>query len=119
MGLANIRGVPGIGRRPAASVIDGAAVAARVRGEVAEEVARLSESGGSPPALATVLISDDPASALYVAAKIRACAEAGIGSVHHRLPSAATREKVFELIGGLNADPTVSGILCQLPPPTT
>ncbi|MBS1883360.1 MAG: bifunctional methylenetetrahydrofolate dehydrogenase/methenyltetrahydrofolate cyclohydrolase FolD [Actinobacteria bacterium] len=117
MGLSNVYGVPGIGRRQAARVIDGRSVAARARARVAAEVARLVEEGAAAPALATVLIGEDPASAVYVAAKVKACGEVGIGSVHHHLPGDVTREEALALVDDLNADPAVSGILCQLPVP--
>jgi methylenetetrahydrofolate dehydrogenase (NADP+) / methenyltetrahydrofolate cyclohydrolase len=117
MGLSNVYGVPGMGRRAAARVIDGKAVAAEIRAEVGAEVARLFGEGGARPGLATVLIGDDPASAVYVAAKIRACEEAGIESVHHHLPADIPRDEALALIDALNADPKVSGILCQLPVP--
>jgi methylenetetrahydrofolate dehydrogenase (NADP+)/methenyltetrahydrofolate cyclohydrolase len=98
-------------------IIDGKAVAARLRAEVADEVRALAASSSRTPGLATILIGDDPASAVYVAAKRRACAEAGIQSFHHALPAATQRDDVLELIDRLNADPDVSGILCQLPLP--
>jgi methylenetetrahydrofolate dehydrogenase (NADP+) / methenyltetrahydrofolate cyclohydrolase len=117
MGLSNVYGVPGMGRRAAARVIDGKAVAAAIRAEVGEEVARLVREGGSRPGLATVLIGDDPASTVYVAAKIRACEEVGIKSIHHHLPADIPCDEALALIDALNADPKVSGILCQLPVP--
>ena len=100
-----------------AAVIDGRAVAARVRAEVARDVEALVAGGGRRPGLATILIGDDPASAVYVAAKIKACAEVGIESHHHPLPATASREEALALVDRLNADPAVSGILCQLPVP--
>jgi methylenetetrahydrofolate dehydrogenase (NADP+)/methenyltetrahydrofolate cyclohydrolase len=84
---------------------------------VAAGVAELLAASGRTPALATVLIGDDPASAVYVNSKIKACGEAGIGSVHHQLDAGVSREEAFALIAELNADPAVSGILCQLPVP--
>ncbi len=72
---------------------------------------------GETPGLATILIGDDPASAVYVAAKRRACGEAGIRSFHHELAASAGRDEVHGLIDRLNRDPRVSGILCQLPLP--
>jgi methylenetetrahydrofolate dehydrogenase (NADP+)/methenyltetrahydrofolate cyclohydrolase len=98
-------------------VIDGRAVAARVRAEVAEGVERFVGEHGRPPGLATLLIGEDPASAVYVASKRKACAEVGIESFHHELPADVAREDVLELIDELNAEPAVSGILCQLPVP--
>jgi methylenetetrahydrofolate dehydrogenase (NADP+)/methenyltetrahydrofolate cyclohydrolase len=99
-----------------AQVIDGRAVARRVREEVASEVRALGREG-LRPGLATILIGDDPASQVYVGAKQRACAEVGIRGFGHRLPADAPREEVLALIDRLNADPEVSGILCQLPVP--
>ena len=102
----------------AARVIDGKAVAARVRAEVAEGVAEFTaQHGGSPPGLATVLVGDDPGSAIYVASKQKATAEVGMRGFDHRLAADATREQVVDLIQQLNADPDVNGILCQLPVP--
>jgi len=100
-----------------ATVIDGRAVAARVRAEVAEDVRRFAAEHGRPPGLATILIGDDPASAVYVSGKRKASAEAGIESFHHPLPGSVSREEVLDLIDTLNADDAVSGILCQLPVP--
>ncbi|MFL5845072.1 MAG: bifunctional methylenetetrahydrofolate dehydrogenase/methenyltetrahydrofolate cyclohydrolase FolD [Solirubrobacteraceae bacterium] len=101
----------------AANVIDGKAVAARVRAEVADEVEAFSKSHGVVPGLATVLVGDDPASAVYVGNKIKACAEVGMRSFHHPLPADAPQADVEALIEQLNADPAVSGILVQLPVP--
>jgi methylenetetrahydrofolate dehydrogenase (NADP+)/methenyltetrahydrofolate cyclohydrolase len=101
----------------AASLIDGKAVAQRVRAEVGQGVAEFAERHGRTPGLATVLVGEDPASAIYVGGKQKATAEVGMRGFDHRLPSDAPREQVVELIEGLNADPEVSGILCQLPVP--
>ncbi|WCB94884.1 Bifunctional protein FolD protein [Baekduia alba] len=100
-----------------AIVIDGKAVAARVRADVAAQVRGLASASWRTPGLATILIGDDPASAVYVAAKRRACAEVGIQSFHHALPGDVTRAEVLALVDRLNADADVSGILCQLPVP--
>jgi methylenetetrahydrofolate dehydrogenase (NADP+)/methenyltetrahydrofolate cyclohydrolase len=100
-----------------ARIIDGRAVAARLRASVAQEVTIFASEHGAPPGLATVLIGDDPASEIYVASKRRACAEVGIESFHHPLPATVTEPEVLDLIDALNADPAVSGILCQLPVP--
>jgi methylenetetrahydrofolate dehydrogenase (NADP+)/methenyltetrahydrofolate cyclohydrolase len=99
------------------TVIDGRAIAQRLRASVAEEVHSFTQQFGRPPGLATILIGDDPASAVYVASKRKACAEVGIESFHYALPAATSREDALELIDELNADPAVSGILCQLPVP--
>jgi methylenetetrahydrofolate dehydrogenase (NADP+)/methenyltetrahydrofolate cyclohydrolase len=96
-----------------ATVIDGKAIAADVRARVAQEVAELP----SKPGLATVLVGDDPASAIYVAGKQKACREVGIEPFDHRPPADSTQEDIARLIARLNADPAVSGILLQLPVP--
>jgi methylenetetrahydrofolate dehydrogenase (NADP+)/methenyltetrahydrofolate cyclohydrolase len=101
----------------AAAVIDGKAVAARVREDVAREVAELVLQTGRTPGLATVLVGDDPASAVYVAGKRRACAEVGIADLHRHLASGVPEAQVAALIEELNGDPEVSGILLQLPVP--
>ena len=96
-----------------ATLLDGKALAQSVRGEVGEEVAAL----GRPVGLATVLVGDNPASAVYVRSKRQACAEAGIESFHHELPTDTTEEALLGLVGELNADERVTGILVQLPLP--
>jgi methylenetetrahydrofolate dehydrogenase (NADP+) / methenyltetrahydrofolate cyclohydrolase len=101
----------------AARVIDGKAVAAAVREQVAREVAEFEAEHGAAPGLATVLIGDDPASEIYVSSKRRTSAELGIQSFHHPLPASATEAEVLDLVDALNADHAVSGILCQLPVP--
>jgi methylenetetrahydrofolate dehydrogenase (NADP+)/methenyltetrahydrofolate cyclohydrolase len=101
----------------AARVIDGRAVAARVREQVGAGVAEFTAQHGRPPGLATVLVGEDPASAIYVAGKQKATAEAGMRGFDHRLAADAPREEVVALIEQLNADPAVNGILCQLPVP--
>jgi methylenetetrahydrofolate dehydrogenase (NADP+) / methenyltetrahydrofolate cyclohydrolase len=100
-----------------ATVIDGKGVAAAVRAEVKSEVEAWCAAGGRRPGLATVLVGDDAASAVYVAGKQRACAEVGIEGFAHDLPADVTQADVEELLGELNADPRVSGILLQLPTP--
>lgn len=101
-----------------AAIIDGKAVAARVRAEVAEEVAAFTRQTGRTPGLATVLIGEDPASAVYVSGKQKACAEVGMRPFDERLPADASAWQVAETIARLNADPGVSGILLQLPVPS-
>ncbi len=96
-----------------AVIIDGKAIAAAVRAEVAEEVARLDRQ----PGLATVLVGDDPASAIYVANKRRQTAEAGMRSIDRTLAQDAGHDEVEQVIRELNADPQVDGILLQLPTP--
>jgi methylenetetrahydrofolate dehydrogenase (NADP+) / methenyltetrahydrofolate cyclohydrolase len=100
-----------------ATIIDGKAVAARIREQVAEDVAQLVSERGSPPGLATVLVGADPASQIYVAGKHRACAEAGIASVGFELPEHTSQEELAAVVSELNADPAVSGIIVQLPLP--
>jgi methylenetetrahydrofolate dehydrogenase (NADP+)/methenyltetrahydrofolate cyclohydrolase len=100
-----------------ARIIDGRAVAARVRKQVASEVARLRDATGTAPGLATILVGDDPASAVYVAGKRKACAEVGIADLHRHLPADSSQEDVATVIGECNRDPQVSGILLQLPVP--
>ena len=101
----------------AAQVIDGKAVAARLREQVADEVADFTRRHGRAPGLATVLIGDDQASAVYVGGKQRASQEVGIAGFDHRLAGDIPREEVVALLDRLNADPAVSGILVQLPVP--
>jgi methylenetetrahydrofolate dehydrogenase (NADP+)/methenyltetrahydrofolate cyclohydrolase len=100
-----------------AKLIDGKAVAARVRAEVAEDVARFTELHGRPPGLATLLVGDDPASAVYVGGKQRASAEVGMLPVDRRLGADASAEQVAAELEALNEDPAVDGILLQLPVP--
>jgi methylenetetrahydrofolate dehydrogenase (NADP+)/methenyltetrahydrofolate cyclohydrolase len=100
-----------------ATIIDGRAVAARVRADVAREVAELAEVNGQPPGLATILVGSDPASAIYVANKRKACAEVGIADYHRHLEPDVSHEDVAEVIEECNANPEVSGILLQLPVP--
>ena len=101
----------------AATVIDGKAVAAQVRARVADEVTELSGELGRPPGLATVLVGDDPASAIYVRRKREACEEVGIASHHHEPPGSISQEDLLGLVTELNANEEVDGILCQLPLP--
>ncbi len=100
-----------------ASIIDGKAIAARVRGEVTEGVRAFTEQTGRTPGLATVLVGEDSGSVVYVGAKQRACAEAGMTPFDRRLPADASFEDVAQALSELNADPAVSGILLQLPVP--
>jgi methylenetetrahydrofolate dehydrogenase (NADP+) / methenyltetrahydrofolate cyclohydrolase len=99
-----------------ARVLDGTAIAQAIRAEVATEVARLA-STGRKPGLAAVLVGEDPASAVYVRSKGKACEEAGMHSVTLRLPAAATEAELLETVDRLNADPQIHGILVQLPLP--
>lgn len=99
-----------------ARTIDGKAIAAEVRREVAARVNDL-ESQGVVPGLATVLVGDDPASAVYVRAKRKACAQAGIAARDHDIDASITEAELLELVDGLNRDPDTHGILVQLPLP--
>jgi len=101
----------------AATLIDGKAIAADVRAQVARDVAEHVAQTGVAPGLATVLVGDDPASAVYVAGKRRACAEAGIVDLHRHLPASAAAADVRALLEQLNDDPACSGILLQRPLP--
>jgi methylenetetrahydrofolate dehydrogenase (NADP+) / methenyltetrahydrofolate cyclohydrolase len=93
--------------------MDGKALAARVRAEIAREVEELER----PIGLATVLVGEDPASALYVRRKREACEEVGIESIHHELPSETAEDELIALVDELNGDERVTGILVQLPLP--
>lgn len=100
-----------------ATTIDGKAIARRIREEVARAAAALADSTGVTPCLAAVLVGDDPASATYVRMKERACDEAGLRSRVTRLPADTTQETLLDLVGELDSDPAVHGILVQLPLP--
>jgi methylenetetrahydrofolate dehydrogenase (NADP+)/methenyltetrahydrofolate cyclohydrolase len=104
-------------RPVSANLIDGKAIAQAVREEVRREIEAWCAGGGQRPGLATVLVGDDPGSAIYVANKQRACAEVGIEGFAHDLPADSSQAEVEALLGELNADPRVSGILLQLPTP--
>ncbi len=100
-----------------ARIIDGKAVGAAVRERVADEVAAFEKEAGRVPALATVIVGEDPASQVYIRNKHRACEEAGMRSVHHALPADATESRLLELVAELGLDQDVDGILVQLPVP--
>ncbi len=100
-----------------ARILDGKAIAARIREEIRRKVEERVKSGLPRPGLATVLVGDDPASHVYVRMKRKACAEVGIESFPHELPAAATQEEVEDLVRQLNQNPDVHGILVQLPLP--
>jgi len=101
----------------AARIIDGKAVAAAVRERVAAEVAAYESDAGRTPALATVIVGEDPASEIYVRNKHRACEEVGMRSVHHGLATETTENELLELVAQLALDEDVDGILVQLPLP--
>ncbi|WP_448582711.1 bifunctional methylenetetrahydrofolate dehydrogenase/methenyltetrahydrofolate cyclohydrolase FolD [Thermaurantiacus sp.] len=98
-------------------LIDGKAVAAELRAEVAGAVAKRVAAGCRPPALAVVLVGEDPASQVYVRNKVQACQEAGIRSRTHRLPADVAEAALLDLVQELNTDPEIDGILVQLPLP--
>ncbi len=101
----------------AATLIDGTAFAATVRGKVAQHVARLAEAHGITPGLAVVLVGEDPASQVYVRSKGKLTVEVGMNSFEHRLPAETSEAELLALIDRLNGDPAVNGILVQLPLP--
>jgi 5,10-methylene-tetrahydrofolate dehydrogenase/methenyl tetrahydrofolate cyclohydrolase len=100
-----------------ATLIDGTAIAAKVRAQVAADVEALVAKMGRKPGLAAVLVGENPASQAYVKSKRKACAEVGMESFGHELPKTASQEEVESLVASLNADPNVHGILVQLPLP--
>jgi methylenetetrahydrofolate dehydrogenase (NADP+) / methenyltetrahydrofolate cyclohydrolase len=100
-----------------AELIDGKAVAQQVRAEVREEVEAWVAAGNPRPGLATVLVGDDPASAVYVGGKQKACAEVGMTGFNHKLSGDTSQDEVEQLLTELGADDRVSGILLQLPTP--
>jgi len=101
-----------------AQIIDGKAIAEKVRQTVAEDVAAMVAAGQPRPGLATVLVGDNPASQVYVSSKQKACAQAGIESFGYKLEATASQDEVENLVKELNADPKVNGILVQLPLPS-
>ncbi|WP_223428608.1 bifunctional methylenetetrahydrofolate dehydrogenase/methenyltetrahydrofolate cyclohydrolase FolD [Tateyamaria pelophila] len=100
-----------------ATLIDGKEFAARVRGQVAEHVARLTADHGIKPGLAVVLVGEDPASQVYVRSKGKMTVEVGMNSVEHKLDVDTSEADLLALIAKLNADPAIHGILVQLPLP--
>jgi methylenetetrahydrofolate dehydrogenase (NADP+)/methenyltetrahydrofolate cyclohydrolase len=100
----------------AAQIIDGKAIAARIRRNLTTEIAELS-GRGVRPGLAVVLAGDDPASHVYVRKKTEACAETGVRTFDHRLPATVTEQELVALVERLNLDPAVDGILVQMPLP--
>lgn len=98
------------------NIIDGKKIAASIRAELAQEIARL-KGRGITPGLATILVGEDPASHVYVSSKIKACNELGLRSFHYPLPVSAREQEIIDLIHQLNNDPQVHGILLQLPLP--
>ncbi len=99
-----------------ATIIDGKQFAADLRKKIAGDVAALKQSGKNP-GLAVILVGDDPASHVYVGNKVKACEEVGIASYEHRMPATSTQAEVRHAIKNLNMNPSVHGILLQLPLP--
>ena len=100
-----------------AAIIDGKAIAATLRGRVADEVARVKRDHGLLPGLAVVLVGNDPASEVYVRSKHKQTQDAGMASFEHKLPADVSQAELLELIATLNRNPAVHGILVQLPLP--
>src|ERR1700749_4473304 len=100
-----------------ARIIDGKLIAAELRARVAGEVARVQREHGITPGLAVVLVGSDPASEVYVRSKHKQTQEAGMASFEHKLPADVAQGDLLALIAKLNADPSVHGILVQLPLP--
>jgi 5,10-methylene-tetrahydrofolate dehydrogenase/methenyl tetrahydrofolate cyclohydrolase len=100
-----------------AHIIDGKAVADRIQAEIADESARFAIQNGYPPGLGVVLAGDNPASAMYVRMKRKACEKVGIYSIAHILPDDSTQQTIEGAVQSLNDDPKIHGILVQLPLP--
>jgi len=98
-------------------IIDGKAIAARVRAEVAQAVREIESKTGVRPGLALIRVGNDPASEIYVRGKVKACQETGMAGFEHILPETTSQPELLALIAKLNADPAVHGILVQLPLP--
>ena len=99
-----------------ASLIDGKALSERLRGDIARRAAELS-AAGRQPGLAVILVGDDPASAVYVRNKVKACAEAGFHSVLEQYPASLSQAELLARVAALNADARIHGILVQMPLP--
>src|SRR6266487_4437512 len=100
-----------------AELLDGRPIAEQIKREVAAELAQLFAARAERPCLAAVRVGEDPASAVYVRNKVRACAEVGLGSELHALPESTTAEELLNLIAELNRREEIDGILVQLPLP--
>ena len=100
-----------------ATIIDGKAIADRMRAEITADAARFKERHGFAPGLGAVLAGDDPASGMYVRMKRKACEEAGIESIAHTMSASSTQAEVENTVRNLNEDPRIHGILVQLPLP--
>ncbi len=106
---------PGIGTKPL--ILDGKAIGNAIQTEIKQQVAEVVARYHRTPTLAVVLVGGDPASQVYVAHKEKGCAKVGMASRRHLLPEETTTAELLELVGQLNADPEVTGILVQLPLP--
>ncbi len=100
-----------------ATIIDGKAIAAELRGRIAADVARVTKAHGHVPGIAVVLVGENAASSVYVRSKTKAVAEAGMRAFDHKLPADTSQAALLALIAKLNADDNVNGILVQLPLP--
>ena len=100
-----------------AKIIDGKAVAQHMRADIAKRAKAVTEATGVPPGLAVIMIGDNPASAVYVRNKVKACGDVGIASRTLKFPDTVTEAEVLQTIRALNEDPAVHGILVQLPIP--
>lgn len=100
-----------------ARIIDGKAIAAKIRGEQKERILRLQQQHGVRPGLAVILVGSDPASQVYVRNKVTACKDVGIRSELVEMPVTATQDQLLSRIDALNTDPAIHGILVQLPLP--
>ena len=99
------------------NIIDGKAISAAIRGEIAEKVKQLKAEKGIVPGLAVIIVGEDPASKVYVRNKHRACEEVGFASFGYELPAETTEQELLALVEKLNRDDAVHGILVQLPLP--
>ncbi len=98
-------------------LIDGKSVATQIKAEIAEQIKANLAKGMRPPGIAVILVGNDPASSVYVRNKRQACEQVGMHSVYHHLDTEVTEQALLELISQLNLDPTIDGILLQLPLP--
>ena len=100
-----------------AQLIDGKALAAKIKADIADQVHEMTSRGLRRPGLAVIMVGDNPASEVYVRNKRKACADSGLLSVAHDLPYSTTQQELVQLIEALNRDPAIDGILVQLPLP--
>ena len=114
---ASNTGAPPVGRAGGALLLDGKAVAAKVRAEVAQRATDFAARHGRWPGLAVMQVGEDPASSVYVRNKRRSCLEAGIESFAHDLPASASEAEILRVVASLNRNTRVDGILVQLPLP--